>query len=172
MVIDADGINALASDLSVLNRKKGTIILTPHAGEMARLIGVSSETVYKDRIGIAASFAQKWGVIMVLKGAHTLIAAPDGSVSISNTGNPGMATAGAGDVLTGIIGSFLAAGIDPLSAAIRGVVLHGLSGDLARNDLGETSLNASDIIHKIPNAIMYHQKQEISYDPGPNYNLL
>ena len=154
MIIDADAINALATDLSVLNHRKGPVILTPHAGEMGRLLGVSSETVQKDRIGTASSFAQKWGVIVVLKGAHTLIVAPDGSVAMANTGNPGMATAGTGDVLTGIIGGFLAAGIDPLSSAIRGVILHGLAGDIACRAFGEISLIASDIIHKIPDAIL------------------
>jgi NAD(P)H-hydrate epimerase len=153
MVIDADGLNALASDLSVLKNKKGAIILTPHAGEMGRLMGVSAETVQKDRIGMASSFAQKWGVIVVLKGAHTLIAAPDGSVAISNTGNPGMATAGTGDVLTGIIGGFLAGGIDVKTAAIQGVVLHGLAGDIACHDMGEVSLIAGDVIQNIPHAI-------------------
>jgi len=169
MVIDADGINALATDLSVLSHKKGTIILTPHAGEMARLMGISSETVQQDRIGIASLFAQKWGVIVVLKGAHTIVAAPggggsatlaghvapaNGMVSIANTGNPGMATAGTGDVLTGIISGFLASGMNPQSAAVLGVVLHGLAGDIARDELGEVSLIASDIINKIPVAIL------------------
>jgi len=154
MVIDADGINALATDLSVLKNKKSDIILTPHAGEMGRLLGVSADTVQKDRIGIASSFAQKWDVIVVLKGAHTLIATPNGSVFISNTGNPGMATAGTGDVLTGMIGGLLAGGIDPLSAAIHGVVLHGLAGDIARDEWGETSIIASDIINKIHKAIL------------------
>lgn len=154
MVIDADGINAIAGDLSVLtHRKRGLTILTPHAGEMGRLLGVTTETVQKDRMGTASHFAQKWGVIVVLKGAHTLVAAPDGSVAISNTGNPGMATAGTGDVLTGIIGGLLAGGGAPQSAAINGVVLHGLAGDIACNETGEISLIASDIINKIPHAI-------------------
>ncbi len=176
MVIDADGINALASDLSVLHHKKAAMILTPHAWEMGRLIGASSETVQRDRIGTASSFAQKWGVIVVLKGAHTLIAAPNGSVFISNTGNPGMATAGAGDVLTGIIGGLIASGMDPVSAAIQGVVLHGLAGDIARDEYGETSLIASDMINKIPHAILtasrYNQKTKSFHDPNPNYSLL
>jgi NAD(P)H-hydrate epimerase len=154
MVIDADGINALASDLSLLKRpNRGNIILTPHPGEMGRLLGVTAETVQKDRMGTASHFAQKWGVIVVLKGAHTLVAAPDGSVAISNTGNPGMATAGAGDVLTGIIGGLLAGGMAPQSAAINGVVLHGLAGDIACNETGEIGLIASDIINKISHAI-------------------
>jgi len=154
MVIDADGINALAIDLSVLKNKKGAIILTPHAGEMGRLLGLSAETIQRDRIGTASSFAQKWNVIVVLKGAHTLVAVPNGDVTISNTGNPGMATAGTGDVLTGMIGGLAAEGMSPISAAIRGVVLHGLAGDIARDEFGESSMTASDVINKIHKAIL------------------
>ncbi|MEK7286190.1 MAG: NAD(P)H-hydrate dehydratase [Nitrospirota bacterium] len=154
MVIDADAINALASDLSILSHKKGPVILTPHPGEMGRLLGVSSKKIQEDRFGCATAFAKKWGVIVVLKGAHTVIAAPSGACFISNTGNAGMATAGSGDVLTGMIGGFLAQRVDPLHAAIWGVVLHGLAGDIAARKVGEISLIASDIIKKIPNAIL------------------
>ncbi|MEK7702470.1 MAG: NAD(P)H-hydrate dehydratase [Nitrospirota bacterium] len=154
MVIDADAINALATDLSILSHKKSPVILTPHPGEMARLVGTSSKKIQEDRIGYAISFAKKWGVIVVLKGAHTIIADPAGSVFISNTGNPGMATAGVGDVLTGMIGGFLAQGVDPIQSAIFGVVLHGIAGDIAAQKNGQISLIASDIIKKIPKAIL------------------
>ncbi len=155
IVIDADGINALASDLSVLKRpNRGAIILTPHPGEMGRLLGISAQAVQKDRIEIATRFASEWNVILVLKGAHTVIAAPDRSVFLSNTGNPGMATAGTGDVLAGMIGALLAQGILPISAACWGVVLHGLAGDIAVKTIGEVSLMATDLIAKIPEAMM------------------
>jgi NAD(P)H-hydrate epimerase len=154
MVIDADAINALSENLETLGKKKGAVILTPHPGEMGRLLGISTEKVQEDRISHAASFARKWDVIVVLKGAHTIIANPDGRVFISNTGNPGMATAGTGDVLTGMIGGFLAQGVAPLPAALWGVVLHGLAGDIAKRKQGAISLIASDIIQKIPKAIL------------------
>ncbi len=153
MVIDADGINALATNLSVLKKKKGPVILTPHPGEMGRLLGISSAAVQKDRIEIASAFSIKWDVIVVLKGAHTVIATPEANVFLSNTGNPGMATGGTGDALTGIIGAGLAQGIAPTDAAIWGVVLHGLAGDLAKETQGEISLITSDLIAKIPEAM-------------------
>ncbi len=149
MVVDADGINALALDLSILKRKRGELILTPHPGEMGRLIGKGSEAVQKDRFKIATDFAQKWGVTLILKGAHTLIATPDGQIRINNTGNPWMATAGTGDVLTGMIAGWIAQGISPVDAAGLGVYLHGLAGDLAK----QPGLIASDLIKKIPEAM-------------------
>jgi NAD(P)H-hydrate epimerase len=153
MVVDADGLNALASDLSILKRRHGPLILTPHPGEMARLLGTSSEAVQKRRFDVASDFAKEWNVIVVLKGAHTLVAAPDGSIAINTTGNPGMATAGTGDVLTGVISSLLAQDLAPWDAARLGVYLHGLSGDLAARACGEVGLIASDLIERLPEAI-------------------
>lgn len=153
MVIDADGLNAIAADPTLLAAKKGPLVLTPHPGEMGRLLGVKSDVIQKDRFTVAADFAKKWDLVLVLKGAHTLIAAPDGAISINNSGNSGMATAGTGDVLTGMIGGWLAQGIDPLTAARWGVYLHGLAGDLAAKKTGEISLMASDLIGHIPEAI-------------------
>jgi len=106
MLIDADGVNALIGYLNILKRSKAPLILTPHPGEMARLIGKTSKDVQKDRIVIAQNFAMKHRVYLVLKGARTIIADPDGNIYINTTGNPGMATAGTGDVLTGMIGGF------------------------------------------------------------------
>jgi len=154
MVIDADGINAVAVDLSILKQKKGALILTPHPGEMGRLLGMSAAEVQKDRFNISVEFAKVWGVILVLKGPHTLVASPDGEIWVNSTGNPGMATAGVGDALTGVIGAWLARGLAPLDAAVLGVALHGYAGDLAAEEKGESGLIASDLINKIPDAIL------------------
>lgn len=153
MVIDADGLNALADTVEALKRSKAPVILTPHPGEMARLTGLSAKDVQRDRINVARTFSAKYGVTVVLKGAGTVIATPAGDVFLNTTGNPGMATGGTGDVLTGIIGSLLAQGYRTLEAACIGVYLHGLAGDLAAEEKGESGMIAGDVIEKIPNAI-------------------
>jgi len=153
MVIDADAINAIASDVTILKRKKGPIILTPHPGEMGRLIGKPAAEIQKDRFLVARRFAETWDVILVLKGAHTVIASPDGSLRVNNTGNPGMASAGTGDALTGIVSGLLAQGLQALDAASLGVWLHGAAGDLAAEERGEAGLLSSDLIEKMPKAI-------------------
>jgi len=153
MVIDADGVNALAGSVDVLVKAKAPVVLTPHPGEMARLMGVTTSDVQQDRIGMAQGFAEEHGVTVVLKGAGTVIASPDGEVYINSTGNPGMATGGTGDVLTGMIGSLLAQGYGPTQAACLGVYLHGLAGDLAAEEKGEAGMIAGDVIEKIPEAI-------------------
>ncbi|HZR46345.1 MAG TPA: NAD(P)H-hydrate dehydratase, partial [Candidatus Manganitrophaceae bacterium] len=150
MVVDADGINAIAADLSVLKKKKGPLILTPHPGEMGRLLGTRADAVQRERFDVAADFAEKWGVFLVLKGAHTIIAGPDRSLWVNRTGNPGMATAGIGDALTGMIGGFLAQGLAPEKAATLSIYLHGLAGDLAATERGDAGLLSSDLIGKIP----------------------
>ena len=129
IVLDADGINLLAEDLSVLKELKTQMVITPHPGEMARLLGTTVKEVQEDRVNIARSFSKKYGVITVLKGSRTVIASPEGAIYINTTGNSGMATGGSGDVLTGIIASFIGQGLKPLDAAIAGVYLHGVSGD-------------------------------------------
>lgn len=154
MVIDADGINAIAGDLSVLRKKRAPVILTPHPGEMGRLLGKPAGLVQKERFDAAADFAEKWELFVVLKGAHTIIAAPDRSLWVNRTGNPGMATAGIGDALTGMIGGFLAQGMGPKEAATLGIYLHGLAGDLAAAERGEAGLITSDLIDKIPQAML------------------
>jgi NAD(P)H-hydrate epimerase len=156
MVIDADGLNALAPWPSEM---KGSdelpIIITPHPGEMARLIGKTSADVQADRIGVAREFATKHHIITVLKGSRSLIAAPDGNVYVNPTGNAGMATAGSGDVLTGLVAGLLAqSSTDALGAAIVGVYLHGLAGDIAASKLGMRSMIASDIIANLSEAIL------------------
>jgi len=119
---------------------------------MARLLGVSSRDIQKNRIGVAADFAAKHRVTLVLKGAGTVVATPNGNVFINSTGNPGMATGGTGDALTGMIGGLLAQGYPPSQAACLGVYLHGLAGDLAAQEKGEAGMIAGDLIEKIPQA--------------------
>lgn len=152
-VIDADGLNALAGFTDMLRKVRTSLILTPHPGEMARLMGITADEVQKDRITIASTFAMKHRVTLVLKGAATVVATPHGWVFVNSTGNPGMATGGTGDVLSGMIGSFLAQGYSASQAACLGVYLHGLAGDLAAAEKGETGMIAGDLIEKIPDAL-------------------
>ncbi|WP_321413994.1 NAD(P)H-hydrate dehydratase [uncultured Desulfobacter sp.] len=152
MVIDADGLNCIAKELDILNTVKAPVILTPHPGEMARLTGKTTEDIQHNRMATAREFAEKHKVILVLKGAHTLVACPDGTVSICPTGNPGMACGGMGDVLTGIIAAFLAQNLPPESAALAGVYAHGLCGDLLAEDQ-TFGFSASDMVASIPQAL-------------------
>jgi len=152
-VIDADGVNALAGSGDLLKKAKGPVVITPHPGEMARFLGISTYDVQKDRIGIASDAAAKFGVTVVLKGAGTVVATPHGDVFINTTGNPGMASGGTGDVLSGMIGSLLAQGYGPTPAACLAVYLHGLAGDLAAEEKGEAGMIAGDVIEKIPAAM-------------------
>jgi NAD(P)H-hydrate epimerase len=152
-VIDADGLNALVGFTDILKRAKAPLVLTPHPGEMGRLAGISTDDVQKDRITVASAFAGKFNVTLVLKGANTVVATPSGPVFVNSTGNPGMASAGTGDVLTGMIGGFLAQGHSARDAACLGVYLHGLAGDLAAADKGTIGMIAGDLIEMIPDAI-------------------
>ncbi|MEW6675588.1 MAG: NAD(P)H-hydrate dehydratase [Nitrospirota bacterium] len=156
MVLDADAINSIKDKSHLLKKSKAPIILTPHPGEMARLIShqsiVNSQEIEKDRINTAILFAKETRTYLVLKGVPTIIAGPDGRAFINSTGNPGMATAGTGDVLTGMVSGFLGQGINPLHASILGVYMHGLAGDISVSEKGEYSLIATDIIDKIPSA--------------------
>ena len=154
LVIDADALNALAGHTSLLRSRPISPILTPHPGEMARLLGESTAaTVNGNRLGIAQDFARTHSSVVVLKGARTIVAHPQGATSISPTGNPGMATAGTGDVLTGILTGLLAQGVSPWEAAQSGVFLHGLAGDLAAQTYGYPSLIAGDLLAYLPQAI-------------------
>jgi NAD(P)H-hydrate epimerase len=169
IVLDADAINSISGHTGVLSRVKAPVILTPHTGEMARLLGkglatdeeMSSNELNKlkkaieiDRINTAVSFSRKSGSYLILKGVPTIVSEPEGRAFINTTGNPGMATAGSGDVLTGIVSAFLAQGLNPLDASILGVYLHGLAGDIAASEKGMHSLIATDITEKIPEAFM------------------
>ena len=153
LVIDADGITALASRPEILKQCRGSVVLTPHPGEMARLAGITTQQVQADRIGVAKACATSHNCIVALKGNRTVIATPEQEVYINPTGNPGMASGGTGDVLTGMIGGLMAQGLPPLAAAQWGVYLHGLAGDMAAQELGEISLIAGDIIDYLPDAL-------------------
>jgi len=152
-ILDADCLNILKGECSLLKRAKSSIVVTPHPGEMARLVGRSVEYIQKNRKTLALHFANQYNVTVVLKGAGTIVADSHNNFYMNKTGNPGMATAGSGDVLSGIIGSFLAQGADAFEAAKASVYLHGLAGDIAANKIGEVSLMASDILAHIPEAI-------------------
>jgi hydroxyethylthiazole kinase-like uncharacterized protein yjeF len=162
IVADADGITLIAQNLQVLKELKVPIVLTPHPGEMSRLIGKSGEDVQKNRIGVARDFSSMYNVYTVLKGARTVISTPDGKVFINPTGNPGMASGGMGDVLTGIVGGFLAQGYSPADACALGVFVHGLSGDFVARKKGEAGIIAGDVVNSLPEALreILHGKQE------------
>lgn len=146
IVIDADGLNALSRNVSWLNNKKAPVVITPHPGEMARLTGMTTAEINRRPIEVARDFATKWDVVVVLKGSRTIIALPSGEVYVNINGNPGMATAGTGDILTGMITGFIAQGLSPVDAVLVGVYLHGLAGDLMAEMKGERGLLAGDII--------------------------
>ncbi len=154
IVMDADAINCIAGNTDLLDWNCGNLVFTPHAGEMARLIGIESGDVDTERLGVARSFASCNGTVLALKGAGTIIALPDGTVHVNPTGNPGMATGGSGDVLSGIIGALLAEGMPPADAAQCGVYLHGLAGDIAATRVSERSVIASDIAESISEAFV------------------
>lgn len=152
-VIDADGLNNLAPDVSWLGKAKSPPVLTPHPGEMARLMGSSPEEVNRDRVGNARRFAETHGCYLVLKGARTAIAAPDGRVWINPTGNPGMATGGMGDVLAGMLAGLLAQRLSVPDALRLGVFLHGLAADRVKAARGEIGMIASDVVEELPAAL-------------------
>lgn len=151
VLLDADALNIIAADLDkYLTIVPKNSILTPHPGEFKRLFGPSANSL--DQVDLASEMAQKWQCVIVLKGHRTAICSPEGKIHYNLTGNAGMATAGSGDVLTGIITSLLAQGIPPGDAAILGVFLHGLSGDLYIKKGGQESLIAADLIENLPMA--------------------
>jgi len=154
MVVDADALNALAGERIVLKRAKGPRILTPHPGEMARMLSnITTADIRHARADTALRFARIFDVILVLKGHATVVS--DGNRLFTNTtGNPGMATGGTGDVLTGVIAALLAQGLSPFDAAVLGVHAHGLAGDIAAAALGEVSLIASDLLDALPAAFI------------------
>jgi NAD(P)H-hydrate epimerase len=153
-VIDADGLTALAGHLDILRSAPAPRCLTPHPGEMARLLGASVAEVQRDRIAVARDFATSYRAHVVLKGAVSVIAAPDGTVLLNPTGNPGMASGGTGDVLTGVVGALLARGLAPSDALASAVYLHGLAGDIAAARVGEESLIARDVVAALPEAFL------------------
>jgi NAD(P)H-hydrate epimerase len=155
-VFDADALNALTGRTALLASCKTPPIITPHPGEMARLEpDATPQTVNNDRIGVATRFARERGLFVVLKGARTVVARPDGAVAICPTGNPGMATAGTGDVLTGMMVGLLAQGLASWEAACTATYLHGMAGDLAAASKGQAGMIASDLVEQIPYALKH-----------------
>lgn len=150
MVIDADGLNASAQWLDKLPEAKGPVVLTPHPGEMARLTGLETGYIQNHRLAVAQQFAEQYKVWLVLKGANTVIATPEGKLYMNVTDSPALAVAGSGDVLSGIIGAFLAQGLQPDEACCCAVYLHGLAGQQVAETVGEVSSKAGDIIEAIP----------------------
>ncbi len=153
LVLDADALNSISENPAILKKLKAEAVITPHPGEMARLTGLCIADIQKDRIGTASRFAAEYGVTVVLKGNRTVTAMPDGRIFINPTGNAGMATAGSGDVLAGMIAGLTAQGVCVCDAAVAGVYLHGLAGDCAAKSLGMHGMVAGDILLRIPHII-------------------
>ncbi len=155
LVVDADGLNAFNGDPDRLSGREGRdVIITPHPGEMGRLVGMSAHEVQANRLDVARNFAVSHHVYVVLKGHRTLVATPDGKVFINPTGNPGMATGGTGDVLTGMIAAWLAQLLDAEAACKLAVYLHGMAGDLAEADEGEIGMTSADLAAHLGDAVM------------------
>ncbi len=153
VVLDADGLNAFEGRAEELKSRPGPLVITPHPGEMARLTGLTVAAVQRDRLNVARSFANEHQVTVVLKGHRTLIAQPDGTVWVNTTGNPGMATGGTGDILTGMVAGLIAQNPDRIAdTVIAAVHLHGLAGDVARESMGEHSMVATDLLTALPEA--------------------
>lgn len=150
IIIDADGINSLSGNIDILKERKGAAVLTPHPLEFSRVSGIPVKEVQADRIGCAARFAADYGVILVLKGANTVIASPDGEVYVNMAGNAGLARGGSGDTLTGIIAAMLAQGIEPMRAAVCGVYCHALASDILLDRFPMESMLPTDIIAALP----------------------
>lgn len=160
MVIDADGLNLLALDLDLIKWIADSAVLTPHPGEMARLLGRTSAQVQADRIGAVRELVEKTGQVVVLKGARTVIGSPEGQIFINPTGNPGLASGGTGDVLTGIIGGLLAQGLPALEAALAGVYVHGLAGDILADEFQGRGFSASQVAEAVPDAVAELYEEE------------
>lgn len=155
LVLDADGLNNLAGDVTILNRIKPPVILTPHPGEMSRLTGIPIQEINRRRVEIAREFTSQHKVFLVLKGAPTVVAAPEGRIFINPTGNSGLGSGGTGDVLTGLLAGLLAQGASPLNAALSAVFIHGLAADIGASRFTEYPLAAGDLLSLIPEA--FHQ---------------
>jgi hydroxyethylthiazole kinase-like uncharacterized protein yjeF len=153
LVIDADGLNAFDGKTELLDGSKRALVLTPHPGEMSRLAGISTKAVQADRLNVARAFAREHRLVLVLKGSLTIVALPDGTAWVNPTGNPGMATGGTGDILTGMTAGILAQmPTDAARAAVEAVYLHGLAGNVAAQSMGEHSLVATDLLAGLPEA--------------------
>jgi len=159
LVLDADGINALEGRAELLDRRRAPTVVTPHPGEMSRLTGASIEEIQRDRVGFARRFAKGHGCVVVLKGARTVVASPDGRTAINLTGDEGMASGGTGDVLTGAIAGLLAQGLPPFEASVLGVYLHGLAGELASKELTIYGALATDVLRLLPEALRWVEEE-------------
>ncbi len=153
LILDADGLNAFKNHLEDLQYCRNRAILTPHPGEFIRLFGEKLPARDQERKKRASRIAERFGIFMALKGHHTLVASPEGKIYLNRTGNPGMATGGTGDILTGILAALLGQKFSFWEAARFGVYLHGLAGDLAKRKTGEVSLIAADVLEHLPEAI-------------------
>jgi len=153
-VLDADGLNAFVDHVDLLAKCGKRLIITPHVVEMSRLTGENPDAITRDRIGSARRLAAKLGIVVLLKGAPTVIAQAEGTIYVNPTGNAGLASGGSGDVLTGIIAGLLGQGVQPVHAAALGAYLHGLSADVAKEKLGEEGMLAGDLLERIPEAIL------------------
>jgi len=154
LIVDASGLNAFAGRATEINPQSRPRVITPHPGELARLLGSTTKEINANRIDAAREAARTGNCVVVLKGHQTLIAAPDGHVSVNPTGNPGMATGGMGDVLAGMVAALLGRGIDPFDAAVTAVYLHGYAGDLLLEEMGDTGMAAMDLAERIPIAVL------------------
>jgi hydroxyethylthiazole kinase-like uncharacterized protein yjeF len=153
IVLDADGLNAFEGQSKELKGSGRTLVLTPHPGEMSRLTGLSTSAIQRDRVNVSRTFAKEHNLILILKGDRTIVAGPDGEAWVNTTGNPGMATGGTGDILTGIVAGMLAQNPKrEFEAVLAAVYLHGLAGDIAREHVGEHSLVATDLVKTLPEA--------------------
>jgi hydroxyethylthiazole kinase-like uncharacterized protein yjeF len=169
LVLDADGLNAFAGHGGELNGKGRSFVITPHPGEMARLLGSTVAAVQRDRITVARKFAREHQVIVVLKGHRTLVADPSGEIWVNTTGNPGMATGGTGDILTGLVAALMAQNPKRITeAVIAAVHLHGLAGDVAREQMGEHSLVATDLLRALPEA--FRRVQQTAESASVEFN--
>jgi hydroxyethylthiazole kinase-like uncharacterized protein yjeF len=153
LVIDADGLNALAKAQEWWKALPANSILTPHPGEMSRLTGVEAKVINQDRVALAQKYAEEWQQVVVLKGAYTVVAAPDSRTMLMPFANPSLATAGTGDVLAGAIAGMLAQGLAPYDAAVCGAYLHGLAGEIAAGRIGAAGMLAGDLLSALPEAI-------------------
>lgn len=158
VILDADGINAVTPHILMEEARLAPLILTPHPGEMARLLGISTAEVQTDRAGVAQTLARQTGAVVVLKGHRTVIAGPAGDDAINPTGNPGMATGGSGDVLAGIIGSLVAQGLSPYAAAVCGVYLHGAAGDAAAKKHSQAGMLPTDLIEELGSLFLQFER--------------